>query len=212
MYNSQFAGAIRINPLAVCDVLHVGLVTCNPSLCIRGVNETADALIRENKIISVQEGKLAATNVEETKRLKDVVAQCANGADECLQSLCCVRLSDSDGKLSLIANVTSGKNDNLNGNAEAGEPSAIIFLHDIRRALPGYKQIASLFNLTPAEERLLSEVIAGDGLKNAASRLGVSVTTARTHLHRIFQKTETSRQTELLLLVANMPAGRDDLV
>jgi DNA-binding CsgD family transcriptional regulator len=55
--------------------------------------------------------------------------------------------------------------------------------------------------LTPAESRLLDSILSGLGLAQAAEQIGVSLATARTHLQRIFDKTETSRQGELIHLV-----------
>ncbi|MHC9236517.1 helix-turn-helix transcriptional regulator [Pseudooceanicola sp. 502str34] len=58
------------------------------------------------------------------------------------------------------------------------------------------------FQLTPAETTLAIEILRGDGRDAAASRLGITVSTARTHLTRIFEKTGTRRQAELVRLFA----------
>jgi DNA-binding CsgD family transcriptional regulator len=65
--------------------------------------------------------------------------------------------------------------------------------------------------LTPAEVRFTHEILKGDGLQAAADRLGISVTTARTHLAHVFGKTGTRRQAELVrLILQNQPATRQD--
>lgn len=61
---------------------------------------------------------------------------------------------------------------------------------------------AERFGLTTAERRLLSRLFAGMSLASAASSLGVARTTARTHLQRIFDKTGSRRQSDLVRLVA----------
>lgn len=58
------------------------------------------------------------------------------------------------------------------------------------------------FGLTPAENRLLRCLLEGLELKDAALRLGVARTTARTHLQRIFDKTGVRRQTDLQRMIA----------
>lgn len=63
--------------------------------------------------------------------------------------------------------------------------------------------IAHAYGLTAAESRFLEEILDGDGVVAAAARLGVTRTTARTHLRHIFEKTLTSRQSELIRLVAH---------
>ena len=63
--------------------------------------------------------------------------------------------------------------------------------------------------LTPAEVRFTREILKGDGLQAAADRLGISVTTARTHLVHVFGKTGARRQAELVrLILQNQPAIR----
>lgn len=45
------------------------------------------------------------------------------------------------------------------------------------------------------------EIARGGGLQAAADELQISLTTARTHLQHVFEKTETQRQAELVRLV-----------
>jgi DNA-binding CsgD family transcriptional regulator len=60
------------------------------------------------------------------------------------------------------------------------------------------RELAELYGLTRAEERLLHFILDGLGLFEAAERLGVSRNTARTHMKRIYAKTGTHRQAELM--------------
>ena len=61
--------------------------------------------------------------------------------------------------------------------------------------------LRSLFALTPAEARLALSVADGLSPADAAEQLGITVQTARTHLKRVFHKTATTRQAELVKLV-----------
>lgn len=65
--------------------------------------------------------------------------------------------------------------------------------------------LARVYGLTGAEARLAERLIQCDSLVYAAERLGISHNTARTHLQRIYEKTDTSHQAELtrLLIVGN---------
>lgn len=62
-----------------------------------------------------------------------------------------------------------------------------------------------LYGLTPAESALAGRLVSGEDLSGAADVLGVSMNTARTHLKRIFQKTGTRRQAELVRLLLQSP-------
>jgi DNA-binding CsgD family transcriptional regulator len=58
------------------------------------------------------------------------------------------------------------------------------------------------FNLTPAEVRVLFAIIEIGGVPEVAPVLGISEQTVKTHLHRIYEKTATRRQADLVKLVA----------
>jgi DNA-binding CsgD family transcriptional regulator len=69
------------------------------------------------------------------------------------------------------------------------------------------KSLGRLFQLTPAETRLLQRMVDGMTLSDAAGSLQVSLNTARTQLKAIFRKTGRRTQGQLLAL-----AGRMDLI
>ena len=66
--------------------------------------------------------------------------------------------------------------------------------------MPG-EAFARLHGLTGAELRVLMALSQGVGGMEAAEMLGISEPTMRTHLQRMFSKTRTSRQAELLRLL-----------
>jgi len=80
----------------------------------------------------------------------------------------------------------------------------LVFVADPDR-LPKFsaEQLRSLYGLTAAEGEVALAVLQGDGVRGIAKSLGVSLATARTHLHGIFEKTGTSRQAELVRLILN---------
>ena len=66
--------------------------------------------------------------------------------------------------------------------------------------------LMTLFDLTPAEARVLLMIGGGAGSAATASSLGISENTLKTHLNRIYAKTGTSRQPELVRLMADLGA------
>ena len=63
----------------------------------------------------------------------------------------------------------------------------------------------ALFGLTPAEARVASALAAGQDLEGIRAALGVGRETVRTHLRRIYEKTDTRRQAELVRLLHTLP-------
>jgi DNA-binding CsgD family transcriptional regulator len=66
--------------------------------------------------------------------------------------------------------------------------------------------LQQLYGITPAEARLAERLCAGDTLAGAAARCGVSEATVKTQLNRLFEKTGTQRQTDLLRVLLSLRA------
>ena len=83
-----------------------------------------------------------------------------------------------------------------------GAPIAIVTISD--PDLDRRRQKMNLrcrFGFTEAESGVAIEILRGDGRRAAARRLGISDTTAKSHLESIFEKTGTHRQAELVRLL-----------
>ncbi|ESY75576.1 LuxR family transcriptional regulator [Mesorhizobium sp. LNHC221B00] len=64
--------------------------------------------------------------------------------------------------------------------------------------------LTTLFDLTPAEARVLLRIGSGLSASKSAVSLGIGENTLKTHLNRIFAKTGTRRQADLVKLVSDM--------
>lgn len=80
---------------------------------------------------------------------------------------------------------------------------AILLVSDTERpsASPSMDLLRETFSLTRAEGALVSHLAREVPLPLAAELLGISFETARSHLKRIFAKTGTNRQSDLLRLI-----------
>lgn len=88
-----------------------------------------------------------------------------------------------------------------------GRPAAVIFVTDPESATePDIGILRHLYGLTASEARLASALIGGQTLNEFAEQAEVSMNTARTHLKRIFSKTGTTRQGELIRLLLSSSA------
>jgi DNA-binding CsgD family transcriptional regulator len=86
--------------------------------------------------------------------------------------------------------------------------TAAVFIRKAALDLPSPPEaVASEFKLTPAEVRVLFAIVEIGGVPEVAPALGISDQTVKTHLHRIYEKTTTKRQADLVRLVASY-AGR----
>jgi DNA-binding CsgD family transcriptional regulator len=62
--------------------------------------------------------------------------------------------------------------------------------------------IVKLYKLTPSELRVLLAIVQVGSTPEVAEALGISESTVKTHLHRVFAKTGAKRQADLVRLVA----------
>ncbi len=85
----------------------------------------------------------------------------------------------------------------------AGLDLFILTVDDPQRMIDrNVDEVAEACGLTPTEARILGLIVKGMDTVEAARKLGIARTTARTHLQRLFAKTGTARQSELVRFVA----------
>lgn len=91
-------------------------------------------------------------------------------------------------------------------------PSVLIFVTDPEdSATVECRRMRQAFGLTEAETRICQALLSGKEMKEIAEDQRITTGTARTHLKRIFWKTQTFRQAELLrLLLRSFPTCRED--
>ena len=107
--------------------------------------------------------------------------------------------------------------------AREGQPALVVHLLPLRRAahdifsggdilvaatavnasavVPSASVLNGLFDLTPSEARIAAVLASGRSLKDAAADSGITFKSGRTYLERIFAKTGTRRQSELVALL-----------
>jgi DNA-binding CsgD family transcriptional regulator len=69
------------------------------------------------------------------------------------------------------------------------------------------RHLQELYGLTPAEAAVAIQMLRGQGLQAVAAELRVTLSTVRIHLQRVFEKTGTHRQAELVRLLLDGQAG-----
>lgn len=67
--------------------------------------------------------------------------------------------------------------------------------------------LMSLYNLTRTEAKVVEKLIEYPEISYVAEALNIKISTARTHLKRIFRKTDTNRQSMLVHKIVTGPAG-----
>jgi DNA-binding CsgD family transcriptional regulator len=90
----------------------------------------------------------------------------------------------------------------------AGIRAGFIWLIPTTVAVTPVRPLARVFGLSIAEKRFLEQLVASENVGDAASRLHISVHTARNHLKMIFHKTGRRTQGQLLAFANRMASLR----
>jgi len=103
-----------------------------------------------------------------------------------------------------VAHVLPLKSGTLRPGLSLGAVAAIFVTPALADPPPPFEALAALYDLTPMEARVMTEVASGKNRAATAQTLGIADSTVKTHLARVFEKTHTAEQSELARLVANL--------
>jgi DNA-binding CsgD family transcriptional regulator len=162
-------------------------------------NAKAEDLVRRQTGLRYERGQLVAATPALTHRLHALAragSWAGRGNGENGGTL---EISRGENRQPLVAHVIPLAANRVAAVFDIDQPAAAVFIVD-PAAGPGaqIQRFAARFGLTPAETRVLAEIIGGNGLLAAAARLNITYATAREQAKRILSKTGTTRQTELI--------------
>ncbi len=83
-----------------------------------------------------------------------------------------------------------------------GALSIVFITSMVASSSPAPSLLQALFDLTPAEARIASQITEGKSIEQISLATGLSQNTVRTHLKSVFQKTGVERQAELVSLLS----------
>ena len=180
------------------DRLSAGMFLLDQSCAIVHANRPGAALLDARAAMVSRGGKLVIHDDKAARELAAglrVVRENAGALSIPLSS------RDDERYLAHLLPLTSGERRRAGLNYAA---VAALFVHPaVLEAAPAAPAvIAKTFGLTMAELRVLMAVVNIGGVAETAEALGIAETTTKTHLQRIFGKTGTSRQADLVRLVA----------
>lgn len=188
----------RDSTVEVLNKIEQGVVVVGGSGEIVFANRTAEGVLSAGGGLSGRGRKLVARTGAETARLIGLIASAANRSGDSGGVMAVTRPSPQRPLSVHVAPLAVER-----GWATFHGPAAIVFIADPDRAVAAQQvQLRALFGLTPMEAAVALCIAEGAGLQVAADHLGIALTTARTHLQHVFEKTETRRQSQLVRLIA----------
>jgi DNA-binding CsgD family transcriptional regulator/PAS domain-containing protein len=184
------------------DGISAGMFLVDGKGRIVHANASGQALLEQRSVLRASDGKVGAVAVDADQELKQSLASASGGDVAVGVNGIAVPLTarDGDRHVAHVLPLTSGERRRTAGGYAA---VAALFVHKAELATPSRPEtIARLYRLTPTELRVLLAVAKVGGVPEIAEALGIGEATVKTHLHRLFAKTGTTRQAELIKLVA----------
>jgi DNA-binding CsgD family transcriptional regulator/PAS domain-containing protein len=184
------------------DALKLGVVLADEDSRILHANRAAEAMMRDGASLHDRGGVLKAECRAASAEIRSAIRYAARNESGIGKTGLAVRLTN-EGEAPLLAHVLPLAGGEVRARLEPAAVAAV-FINPAVDAAASTKAVATAFQLTPAETRVLGRVLTGSTVAEAAAQLGVAPTTARTHLDSIFAKTGVSRQSELIRLAAQL--------
>jgi DNA-binding CsgD family transcriptional regulator len=184
------------------DQLASGMLIVDSSGHIIHANASAHRLIAEANVLRASNGRIAALDPEGNRNLHDIftAAQAGDAAVGKRGIALPLKARTGERYFAHILPLTSGARRKAGVSYAA---AAAMFVRKAALDLPSPPEaVADEFKLTPAELRVMFAIVEIGGVPEVAPVLGISDQTVKTHLHRIYEKTATKRQADLVKLVA----------
>lgn len=189
------------------NLLSTGMALVDRDCRLLLANSSASRLFDFADGLTLSHGRIGAARRAQVEQLRDLVDRACAGRDEdgVERTLTGVMTIDRDDDVRPLSIMVAPVQ--LGDASAASSRVAAIFIRDleVRQSVPP-EVLGKLFGLTPAEARVVVELVKGKRPQEVADDLNVSLNTVRNQLKQIFSKTNTGRQSELISLVLSSAA------
>jgi DNA-binding CsgD family transcriptional regulator len=174
-----------------------GVAVLNANRRIAYLNRTAKVILDRDQALEIRHGVLNARFPEVASALAQTIRQACMREVSVTNGLFTVTRTNSDRPLILrVRSLRDGSGNQADSNL------CLVFIVDPDlRIQPDAQILNKTFQLTPTEVEIAVRLAQGHDIEAICNQLSFGVNTARTHLKRVFDKTRTRRQAELVRLI-----------
>jgi DNA-binding CsgD family transcriptional regulator len=190
--------------------LPFGMVWVDAGLNVVAQNDRASALLESGTGICVKDRRLSAWVAADMERLNLALGNALRAQDRQIELLALRRRDQPVPLLASVIPVMASPRGVAALAASGGFTGrfALVMLQNPGESPIGLAHLQLVYGFTNAERRLAEALLANDTLDSYAARTEVTRSTLRSHLARLFKKTGTKRQSELVrLLMLAQPAA-----
>jgi DNA-binding CsgD family transcriptional regulator/PAS domain-containing protein len=183
------------------DGIGAGLFFVDAGGRIVHANTSGQDMLEQGVLARGSSGKLASYDTSSVQGLDEIFGIAESGdADEPRGGAVPLTARDGEHYVAHVLPLTTGSRRQAGASSEA---IAAVFVKKAALNMPSPLDIiAKFYKLTPTELRVLFAIVQVGGVPDVAQSMGISPSTVKTHLRRLFAKTGTDRQADLVKLVA----------
>jgi DNA-binding CsgD family transcriptional regulator len=198
----QQQNALETTSVRTLDALRTAVLLLDTDGHITHANASAREILDEADVLRSVHGRLVTSDLNADRMLRQALAGTALGDRSMMSANISLHLTARNGShyVGNLLPLTAGRRQMFGAGYEA---CAVLFVSKAAlETIVAPDLIRKLFKLTPAELRVFLAIVEIGGVPDVARSMGIAETTIKTHLTRIFTKTGTKRQADLVRLLA----------
>ncbi|MFC7449161.1 helix-turn-helix transcriptional regulator [Rhodococcus daqingensis] len=192
-------------PAGVLDVIRHGVILVGGDHLVINLNAAAERICRAGDGLCMRSGRFAAMNTAAEQELHGAIRNALTDGGSRVRrgrSLSCRRPS---GVRPYVIHVLPYPRRDTDVHL-GGQMAVVLIIDPENEPEPATELLQRLYHLTRSEAEIALQVMRGVDLKQTSEELSLSLSTVRTHLQHVFDKTDTHRQAELVrVLIALCP-------
>jgi DNA-binding CsgD family transcriptional regulator len=188
---------------ATVEALTVGVVLADEDSRVVHTNAAATAMLAAGDPIVVRQGRIAVQSATTTGTLQSAIAQAAKDEAALGQKGIGIPIPRPSGDPLVIHVLPLRRGPMRAGLAQRAAAALFVASASGPPQLP-HDALIQLYDLTPAEIRIFELICEGQTRDAISGSLGVSVSTVKSHLFHVFEKTGCRRQVDLVRLAKSL--------
>lgn len=193
--------------VAALDLLSTGMIVVDAACRVVQANAAGEAILDQGSgLMRLVGGRVGARRHEETQRLHGIVAsvKAQDGTGAGRGGAIAVTRSPPEPPLAVLVAPLSHRRVHM---FESRGIAVLLITDPASSPVLPAGMLQALYGLTKSEAQLVIGLSEGARIESVAVAFGISTNTAKTHLKQVFRKLGISRQSELVGLVARLPAA-----
>jgi DNA-binding CsgD family transcriptional regulator len=182
------------------EVIRHGILIVADDLLVVSLNSAAERILRTSDGLCTRSGQIAAMSTGGDRELRSAIANAVVGDGSGVRGSRSFTCGRPSGKRPYILHVLPSRR-HLSDEPAPRAMALLLVIDPENEPEPALTMLRRLYRLTETEADVALHMMHGADLKQIAEMLTVSVTTVRTHLQHVFDKTDTHRQAELVHLL-----------